>query len=349
MDMKLIKMVTGALVVPFLVSCGGSKVVTETTPEEMGLNLVKITEESNNSVLAGVVYASTKDRLYSRIYGNQSRQNTAQGYCKKAKFAWNALATLAISPDGSKLAYMTNINEQPNVMVRRAASGGVATQRTFRNVVDMSWGADERLYFADSNGESSYICSVNAEQGNMVTQLTNGNVNDKNPVTLDGKTIFFTRSSKNDPYVWSLDRDNGTLTSCAPGYMPCPVPGDPESFYCVRNSSTGRSEIWHVNFVKGQESLLLSDENHSFTHPTLSPDGKWIAVQGNTKSSKDKKENLDIYVVRTDGSNLTQLTYDSHQDVCPVFSKDGKSIFFISDRGNKKEMYNVWRMNFRME
>ena len=43
--MKLIKMLTGALVVPFLVSCGGSKTATEMTPEEIGLNLVKITED----------------------------------------------------------------------------------------------------------------------------------------------------------------------------------------------------------------------------------------------------------------------------------------------------------------
>ena len=338
--MKLIKLLTGALVVPFLVSCGGSKTASETTPEEMGLNLVKITEESSSSVTFPEVKTGTKDK---------SKQYTADGFCKKAKISWGANADLAISPDGSKLAYITRMNDQDNVMVRRAASGGVATQRTFRDVLDMSWGPDGKLYFSDSNGESSYICSVNAEQGNMVNQLTNGTVNDKNPVTLDGKIIFFTRTSKNGPYVWSLDRDNGTLTSCAPGFMPCPVPGDPESFYCVRNSSTGRSEIWLVNFVKGQESLLLSDESHSFTHPTLSPDGKWIVVQGNAKSSKDKKVNLDIYVVRTDGSNLTQLTYDSHNDMCPVFSKDGKSIFFISDRGNKKEKYNIWKMNFRME
>ena len=88
--MKLIKMLTGALVVPFLVSCGGSKTATETTPEEMGLNLVKITEESNNSVLPSEVKTS-KDK---------SKQYSAVGFCRKAKISWAAYADLAISPDG---------------------------------------------------------------------------------------------------------------------------------------------------------------------------------------------------------------------------------------------------------
>ena len=116
----------------------------------------------------------------------------------------------------------------------------------------------------------------------------------------------------------------------------------------MRNSSDGKSEIWYVDYVKGQESIILSDVNRSFTNPTLSPDGQWLLVVGNSASSISKKQNLDIFAVRTDGTQLTQLTYHPQQDCCPVWSKDGKSIYFISSRANKDMYYNIWRMNFNL-
>ena len=42
------------------------------------------------------------------------------------------------------------------------------------------------------------------------------------------------------------------------------------------------------------------------------------------------------------------ITYHPAIDICPVWSKDGKSIFFISSRANKDQYYNVWKMNFNL-
>lgn len=344
--MKTTNILAVAVMLCVATSCVGKKKITDSyTPEESGLNMVKITDESKNTVLSPV----SMSLGWMRAFGGYEKASA--GYCKEAGYAWSGVRTLAVSPDGTKLAYVTRMNDQDNIMVRRSGAQSAATQRTFRNVVDFSWGPDNRLYFADRNSASNtYICSINAEQGSMITQLTNGSVNDKNPVTNDGKLVFFTRnSSKEGPFIWSYNRQDGTLTSCARGYMPCLIPGVEDAFYCVRNSSEGRSEIWYVNYEKGQETLLVSDVNHSFTNPSLSPDGKWIVMQGNTTSSKNKKKNLDIYVVRTDGSMLTQITYSPSLDTCPVFSPDGQYIYFLSDRGNKDEYFNVWRMTFKMD
>lgn len=56
--------------------------------------------------------------------------------------------------------------------------------------------------------------------------------------------------------------------------------------------------------------------------------------------------NTDIYVARTDGSELSQITYHAADDLSPVWSKDGKYIYFISQRGNAEGVANIWRMNF---
>ena len=326
-----------------LCSCGSEKLYLNLfSPEESGLNLVKITDEAAGSVIAGGT---------GKLLPGVNYVTRVAGFNKEANFRWYDPGFLAISNDGSKLAYVTRANGQDNVVIRSVSSQGVTTQRTFRNVTaGIAWSQDNRLFFSDSNGSNSYINSIDAEQGTVMSQHTNGNVTDYMPaITNDNKLLLFTRwTAAYGPSIWSLDLEKGTLSSCARGFCPCPVPGDNESFYCVRNSTAGKSEIWLVNYVKGQESIVLSDNNRSFTNPTLSPDGKWLLVVGNSMSSISKKQNTDIFVVRTNGTQLTQLTYHPQDDMCPVWSKDGKYIYFISSRANKELAYNIWRMNFSL-
>ena len=102
-----------------------------------------------------------------------------------------------------------------------------------------------------------------------------------------------------------------------------------------------------MNYVSGQETLILSDKERSFTDPQVSPDGEWLLVVGNSVSTINKKKNLDIFAIKMDGSNMIQLTYHPAQDACPRWSRDGKSVFFLSTRANEDNSYNVWKMNFR--
>lgn len=331
-----------------LTSCGSNYVLLDTfVTEESALNLVKITNEASNSVRIAT----------TNISGIPSR--SSMGYCLygdgKKSYSWGTPSLLSFSPDGSKIAYLSTLNNQANIMVRNTSSQSTATQRTFRNVSSFTWAPDNQLYFTDQTGSNSYISSVDAIQGSMMKQLTNGNVNDFYPaVSSDGKLVFFTRSDYGGPAVWSLNREDGTLTSCARGFNPCAIPGNNDAFYCARNNSEGRSEIWYVDFVKGEETLIASDINHGFTNPQLSPDGKWIACVGNAEysvadSKREKNiKNLDIFVVKTDGSSLTQLTYHPGTDCSPAWSKDGRSIYFISDRANKDKSPNIWKMVFNM-
>ena len=314
------------------------------SPEESGLNLIKITDEANGSVVGWSAVPLPKNTY--AIYANLQC-----GFNKEKRIRWDSYPHLQVSPDGTKLAFVTIADNQYNIMVRNTNSQGISTQRTFRNVVGgFAWGNDGKLYFGDANRPNYYISSVDAEKGSIMTQMTSGTVDDSSPsLSSDCNILYFTRWVANyGPSIWALNKKDGTLSSCARGFNPCAIPGDNESFYCARNSTSGRSEIWHVNYVKGQESVILSDVNHGFTNPVLSPDGKWLLVVGNATSSISKKEDLDIFVVRTDGTQLTQLTYHPARDMSPAWSRDGKSIFFISSRANKELKYNIWKMDFRL-
>ena len=327
-----------------LVSCGPKTplFLDTSAPEEATLNLVKITDESSTSVVSGILSSGTVNNFSNTTYGISASNN----------IYWSTLSALDISPDGEKIAYLSYMNNQYNIMVRSTKAGGTATQRTFRNVGSFAFGPDNKIYFQDrnrtKNGYNNYICSVNAISGSIMNQHTNGYVNDGNPrMSSDGKTLFFVRGSSSGASIWTIGED-GTLTLCAKGYNLTLIKDSNSSFYCVRNSLDGRSEIWFVDFVKGQESLVLADNNKSFTNPRLSPDGKWLVCVGNSVSSISQKHNLDIYVVKTDGTRLTQLTYHPQDDTCPVWSADGRYIYFISNRANEQSHNNIWRMNFNL-
>jgi dipeptidyl aminopeptidase/acylaminoacyl peptidase len=68
----------------------------------------------------------------------------------------------------------------------------------------------------------------------------------------------------------------------------------------------------------------------------LSPseDGKWLAfVSGRNQD--------DIFVIRTDGTELRQLTDDSYRDMGPRWSPDGKLILFYSNQSGRYQVCTI--------
>lgn len=316
-------------------SCGSKSTVPTFAPEESGLNITKITDETKGAILGPT----------TGYYGSEMK-----GKSKDSGLTWSLVKCLSVSPNGEDLAYLARMNDQNNIMVRRAGAGasGAATQRTFRNVDSFTWGVDGRLYFVDRGNGQLKICAIDARKGSLMSQLTSNNADEHPVLSSDGTKLFFTRyEGKNDFSIWCYDIKSGELTNCARGFQPEVLPNTNEEFFCVRNSTEGNSEIWRVNFVNGQETLILSDKKRGYTSPAVSPDGKWLLVVGDTRSTVNKRKNLDIFAVRTDGSGLIQLTHHPADDACPQWSPDGKTIYFLSTRANKDDSYNVWRMNFQ--
>lgn len=321
-----------------LSSCGSGKnlFLDAVTPQEQAIAPVKLTDETQISV------AGNKSQGWNNY---QNYNGTAWGVDREHRYAWNTGNRLAISPDGTELAFLSIVDGAPNVMVKKVEPGSSATQRTFRRAQNIAWAPDGNIYFNDNTGNSSAIGSVDAHKGSLVRQHTTNN-NDWNPVvSKNGEIMYFTRFDGSGPSIWSLNLKTGELSSCARGFDPCMYGNDPYTILCARNSTKGNTEIWLLDLKNGNETLILSDANKAFTDPVISPDGKWILVVGNSLSTISNKQNLDIYAVRPDGTGLTQITYHPETDMSPVWSRDGKYIYFISSRGNADRKFNIWRIN----
>jgi dipeptidyl aminopeptidase/acylaminoacyl peptidase len=69
--------------------------------------------------------------------------------------------------------------------------------------------------------------------------------------------------------------------------------------------------------------------------PRWSPDGKWIAFDYRSTTQAGQ-----IYLIDSEGRNLRRLTSDEYIDGVPSWSRDGKAIYFTSNRSGD---WQVWR------
>ncbi len=262
---------------------------------------------------------------------------------------WLSNRILDTSKDGTKLAYLSARNNTTNIFIKEIGRQGGSVQRTTRQaVLDFSYSPDGKyICFSEKSGKFNQVYQTDAQAGYVCRQITSNN-QDYSPVySSDMKSIFFARQENSGISVWSYNIANNFLSNYTKGMNPYPIAGQ-TTILCSRLNAMGKGELWRINYETGIEECLVSDPNRSFTSPTLSPDGQWILFVGSNVLSSGTMNyaNTDIFVCRPDGTQKTQLTYHAADDLSPVWSKDGKCIYFISQRGSATGAANVWRMNF---
>lgn len=294
------------------------------TPEESGIEFVKITKESDYVCLPQV----------------------SRGY---RTITWWTNRVLAMSPKGDAIAYLSYRNDCSNIFIKDINKQGSSTQRTNRtNVLDFSYSPDGKyICFSEKRGQNYQIFRTDAVSGYVCRQITSGD-NDYSPIySPDQKRIFFTRLESYGSSIWGYDVANNFLSSYTQGMNPYPMKKE-SALIIVRTASTGKSEIWKVNYETGVEECIVSNPKRSYTSPVVSPDGQWILFVGDShiETPDFTYLNTDIFACRTDGTDFMQLTYHAADDLSPVWSVDGKYIYFISQRGDANGNANVWKMSF---
>jgi Tol biopolymer transport system component len=85
--------------------------------------------------------------------------------------------------------------------------------------------------------------------------------------------------------------------------------------------------------VEGQ-SVPITKGSLGARNPDTSSDGKWIVFLSGSIQE-------DIFIVRTDGTGLRQLTDDIYKDRRPLWSPDGEWIAFYSNRTGSYEIWTI--------
>jgi len=293
-------------------------------PEENGLELMKITRESDYVCMPNV------------------KRNTHG-------INWLTNRILAASPDGQSIAYLSLRDKTTNIFIKDIEKQSASRKRTNRAaVVDFTYSPDGKQFcFTETKGKFNQLFITDAVNGYVCKQITTDS-KDYSPIySSDMKNIFFTRLENRGASIWSFNVDDKFLSTYAPGMNPCPAQ-DANIVYIARTGANGNGEIWKINIEQGEEECIVSDPHKSFFSPMLSPNGEVLLMVGssNIVTAKFNYWNTDIYTCNTDGTNIMQHTHHAADDLSPVWSYDGKYIYFISQRGNAEGLANIWRMTF---
>jgi dipeptidyl aminopeptidase/acylaminoacyl peptidase len=102
-----------------------------------------------------------------------------------------------------------------------------------------------------------------------------------------------------------------------------------------RSDRSGADEMW-VCDASGRDAIQLTSFNGPLTGtPRWSPSGRFVAFDSRPNG------NADIYVVGANGEPVRRVTSANAEDVVPSWSRDGKWLYFASNRGGD---WQVWKI-----
>jgi Tol biopolymer transport system component/predicted Ser/Thr protein kinase len=108
----------------------------------------------------------------------------------------------------------------------------------------------------------------------------------------------------------------------------------PAGVLCLR-TGTGSEDSQFIVLSRDGKTLKVLGERGLYTNPALSPDGKMLAY-GKTDL---KLKTRDLWVLDLQRNTPTRLTSDPADDLNPVWSPDGRWIYFTSERNGSRQLY----------
>jgi Tol biopolymer transport system component len=216
------------------------------------------------------------------------------------------------SPAGDELAfsrYDTSTGAFQLVVMNADGSNIQKITGTAGNKLFADWSPDGRkLVFADDRDGNFDVYVINAD-GSGETRLTNDPAEDIDPAwSPDGNAIAFARASQSEgSVIYVMDADGADATALGPGVTPSWSPDGSKLAIVVPGS------IGVVDLAEGTLEKITTGFDHE---PTWSPDGTHIAFR------RGQDGNAEIYAVKSDGTELLQLTHNSVNDVSPAWSPD---------------------------
>ncbi len=178
-------------------------------------------------------------------------------------------------------------------------------------------------------GARGDVYTVPEEHGNIRNLTQTSNAREENPSwSPDGKRVAYVTDITGESEI-AVKSSNGSgeeqvLTGRKKGYFYGPVwsPGSD-----MLTFSDNEKTLWYIN-IKEKRLIKIDQSTRNEIHDySWSPDGLWIAY---SKTANNNYNN--IYLYNLNDNKAVNVSSVMNDDFEPVFSHDGKYLFFISSR-----------------
>jgi TolB protein len=119
----------------------------------------------------------------------------------------------------------------------------------------------------------------------------------------------------------------------------------PTSEILFQSDREGPTRLFVLDLTTKQQRRVGSAGNWMDEEPAWSRDGRRIAFS----STRGGGNNLYIWIMDADGSNLLRLTDHPAPELYPAWAHDDKSLFFTAERDGHGQIYRVWLADKRVE
>lgn len=318
------KIIIGFIAVVVLASCGGTRFAVTTGGENLQA-LTKVTDGEEPSITPfggddgqDLYFAVQEKKKYYNIYKKENPFSNAMSQKTSGK-NYNYSPTYCKVSDRIAFRCQNEGSNTSDIFMMPNTRGKALTQVTestdaFEN--NPCFSKDGKWLVYD---KQSYAIAKKIDLGTLLGL---------------GVSTKLIESSE----IWMKNLETGETILMGTGYQPTFSP-DGQLIAFVRYSSDAKScNIWTMN-LEGDNQVQITDAKKGYAfYPRWSPDGKKIVFQ----ASKKEKKDADIYTVDIDGNNLTQITVNKSHDGTPYWTNDNY-LYFVSNRGNKKGNYQIWR------
>ena len=197
-------------------------------------------------------------------------------------------------------------------------------------------------YGGDGNGSRHIFLQSTTGQTPIDLTPDSTDDNDQPAFSPDGEHIAF-RSSRDGGGIFVMGRTGEAVRRLTRrGFRPTWSPDGKEFAFTTENAdldpqnTLGLSSLWVGDVTSGEQRQI---GNVDAVLPSWSPHGNRIAYT--TRGAIAGSTRLDVWTVDRSGLNPVAVTTDGARNWDPVWSPDGKYLYFVSGRGGP---INLWRI-----